>query len=99
LKVLVAEDNRDSRELVSDILLSLGHVPILAPNGRVALEKIMADPPDLVILDVNMPEMDGFAVCAAIKRSPHTAQTPVIMLTAQVDVESRVTGLGLGADD
>jgi adenylate cyclase len=99
MRVLVAEDNRDSRELVSDILLSLGYVPILAPNGRVALEKIMADPPDLVILDVNMPEMDGFEVCAAVKRNPSTAKVPVIMLTAQVDVESRVTGLGIGADD
>jgi adenylate cyclase len=99
MKVLVAEDNRDSRELVSDILLSLGYIPILAPNGRVALEKIMTDPPDLAILDINMPEMDGFEVCAAIKRNPSTAKIPVIMLTAQVDVESRVTGLGLGADD
>jgi adenylate cyclase len=99
MKVLVAEDNRDSRELVSDILLRLGHVPVLAPNGRVALEKIQEDMPDLVILDVNMPEMDGFQVCAALKRNPATAKIPVIMLTAQVDVESRVTGLQLGADD
>jgi adenylate cyclase len=99
MKVLVAEDNRDSRELVSDILLNLGHVPILAPNGRIALEKIQEDMPDLVILDINMPEMDGFQVCAALKRNQVTAKIPVIMLTAQVDVESRVTGLQLGADD
>jgi class 3 adenylate cyclase len=99
MKVLVAEDNRDSRELVSDILLSLGHIPILAPNGRIALDKVLEDPPDLVILDVNMPEMDGFEVCGAIKRNPATAKIPVLMLTAQVDVESRVKGLGLGADD
>jgi adenylate cyclase len=99
MKVLVAEDNRDSRELVSDILLRLGHVPVLAPNGRVALEKIQEDMPDLVILDVNMPEMDGFQVCAALKSNPSTAKIPVIMLTAQVDIESRVTGLQLGADD
>ncbi len=99
MKVLVAEDNRDSRELVSDILLNLGYTPILAPDGKVALEKISADPPDLVILDVNMPEIDGFEVCAALKRNPATAKIPVIMLTAQVDIESRVTGLGLGADD
>jgi adenylate cyclase len=98
-KVLVAEDNRDSRELVNDILLSLGYIPVLAPNGRVALEKIMEEQPDMAILDINMPEMDGFEVCAAIKNNPATAHIPVIMLTAQVDVESRVTGLGLGADD
>jgi class 3 adenylate cyclase len=99
MKVMVAEDNRDSRELVSDILLNLGYIPMLAPNGRIALEKIMSDPPDLVILDINMPELDGFEVCAAIKRNPATAKIPVIMLTAQTDVESRITGLGLGADD
>src|SRR3972149_3840230 len=97
IKVLGAEDNRDSRELVSDILLSLGYTPILAENGRIALEKVLATFPDLVILDINMPEMDGFQVCDAIKRNPQTARIPVIMLTAQTDVESRVTGLGLGA--
>jgi adenylate cyclase len=99
MRVLIAEDNRDSRELVSDIMLSLGHTPEAASNGRIALEKILADPPDLVILDINMPEMDGFEVCAAIKRNPATAEIPVLMLTAQVDVDSRVRGLGLGADD
>ncbi len=99
MKVLVAEDNRDSRELVSDIVLSLGHTPILAANGRIALDKINQDVPDLVILDVNMPEMDGFQVCAELKNNPATAEVPILMLTAQIDVESRVKGLGLGADD
>ena len=99
LRVLVAEDNRDNRDLVSDILVGMNHIPILAENGQVALEKIAADPPDLVILDVNMPVMGGFEVVEAIKRNPATAKIPVIMLTAQSDVDSRVTGLGLGADD
>lgn len=99
MHILIAEDNRDSRELVRDIVISLGHTPILAENGRIALEKIVEQPPDLVILDVNMPEMDGFEVCAAIKHTPVTAKVPVIMLTAQADVDSRVIGLGLGADD
>ncbi|NDJ78326.1 MAG: response regulator [Chloroflexi bacterium] len=99
MKVLVAEDNHDSRQLVRDILISLGHSAVLAENGKVALEKIDEDLPDLVILDVNMPEMDGFQVCEAIKTNPATAKVPVIMLTAQPDVDSRVTGLGLGADD
>lgn len=98
-KVLVAEDNADSRELVCDILLSLGYEPLMAENGRIALDRVFEDEPDLVILDINMPEMDGFEVCAAIKRHPATAQIPVILLTAQSDVDSRVTGLGLGADD
>jgi adenylate cyclase len=99
MRVLVAEDNADSRMLVHDILVSLGYDPVMAENGKIALEKIAADPPDLVILDVNMPELDGFEVCEAIKRNPATAKIPVLMLTAQTDVDSRVTGLGLGADD
>jgi len=99
VKVLVAEDNPDSRELVHDILVSLGHAPILAENGLIALQKVQHELPDLVLLDINMPEMDGFEVCAAIKGNPVTSKIPVIILTAQSDVDSRVTGLGLGADD
>lgn len=99
MKVLIAEDNHDNRQLVSDILTSLGHTAILAIDGRSALEKALADPPDLAILDVNMPEMDGFELVAALKANPVTAEIPVIMLTAQADIDSRVTGLGLGADD
>ncbi|NLX08573.1 MAG: response regulator [Chloroflexi bacterium] len=98
-RVLIAEDNPDSRELVADILVSLGYIALAAENGQIALDLVLADPPDLVILDVNMPVLDGFAVCQAIKTNPFTAKVPVIMLTAQVDVDSRVMGLGLGADD
>ncbi|MBN2304675.1 MAG: response regulator, partial [Anaerolineae bacterium] len=99
MRILIAEDNRDSRDLVRDIVSSLGHTPVLAEDGQVALDKIFNDPPDLVILDVNMPLIDGFQVCETIKRNPHTAAIPVIMLTAQTDIDSRVEGLGIGADD
>src|SRR5690606_41286630 len=95
--VLVAEDNRDSLELVSDILLSLGHTPVLAENGRQALELIDAPPPDLVILDIDMPEIDGFEGCAAVKRNPACAKVAVVTLTAHTAGEARVTGLGLRA--
>lgn len=99
IKILVAEDNVDSRELVHDIISGLGYRTILVPNGQVALEVVRTDPPDLIILDINMPVMDGFEVCAAVKSDPATAEIPVIMLTAQTDIDSRVLGLGLGADD
>jgi len=99
IKILVAEDDRDSRDLVSDILLNLGYTPVTAANGLIALEKIQQEAPDLVILDINMPKMDGFEVCAALRNNPKTAQIPIIMLTAQSDVDSRVRGLGVGADD
>ena len=98
-RVLVAEDNPDSLQLVSDILVSLGYTPVLATNGRHALEKLREYTPELILLDVNMPEMDGFAALEQIKNDPVTAKIPVIMLTAQSDVDSRVIGLQLGADD
>jgi adenylate cyclase len=99
MRVLIVEDNRDSRDLVNDIISRRGYSTILAENGRVALEYIQQDIPDLIILDINMPEMDGFEVLRTLKMNPATAEIPILMLTAQADIDSRVTGLGLGADD
>ena len=99
MNILVAEDDHSSRELVYDILHNLGHQVILVADGLAALEYARQNLPDLVILDVNMPLLDGFEVCAALRSDLHTASIPVIMLTAQVDIESRVRGLGVGADD
>jgi len=99
MKILVAEDNIDSRELLSEILTAMGHEVILAFDGVNALEKLDDHDPDLAILDVDMPRKDGFEVVKNLKDNPETATIPVIMLTARSDVESRVMGLGLGADD
>ncbi len=99
MKVLVAEDNPNSRQLLKDILESVGYEALLAIDGPAALAAAQTQSPDLIILDVNMPGMSGFEVCAIIKGDPKLAHIPVMMLTAQTDVESRVTGLGLGADD
>jgi class 3 adenylate cyclase len=99
VKILVAEDNIDSRELLTEILQTLGHDVVLAFDGVNALEKINEFYPDLCILDVDMPRKNGFEVVEQLKSDPHTASIPVIMLTARDDVESRVQGLGLGADD
>ncbi len=99
MKVLVAEDNPNSRQLVNDILESIGYEPILAVDGPSAIAAAQAQVPDMVILDVNMPGMTGFEVCAALKSDDKLKHIPILMLTAQTDVESKVTGLGLGADD
>lgn len=98
-KILVAEDNPNARQLVHDILESLGYESILAVDGPSAVAAAQSQIPDLIILDVNMPGMSGFEVCKIIKSDAKLAHIPVLMLTAQSDVESRVTGLGLGADD
>lgn len=99
MRILIAEDNLDSRDLVCDIVRGMGFTPVPAANGRAALNLILDAPPDMIILDVNMPELDGFEVCAAVKANPLTMEIPVLMLTAQADIDSRVAGLGLGADD
>jgi class 3 adenylate cyclase len=99
VKILVADDNPDSRQLTRDIVASMGHEVLTAVDGPHALAAIQEQLPDLVILDVNMPGMSGFDVMTALKADEYTAQIPVLMLTALADVENRVHGLGLGADD
>ncbi len=99
MRVLVAEDNADTRQLVEDILKGLGHLPILARDGPEALSQSLELLPDLIILDINMPGMSGFEVCSRLRENPHTAQIPILMLTALTDIDDRVKGLGLGADD
>ena len=99
MKVLVAEDNPNSRQLVKDILESLGYQPVLAVDGPTALAMAQSQTPDLIILDVNMPGMSGFEVLALLKADEKLSQIPILMLTALADIDNRVTGLGLGADD
>lgn len=99
MNVLVAEDHPESRQILIDVLTASGYRVLSATNGRDALLIARDELPDLAILDVNMPGIDGFEVCATLKQDPATEQIHIIMLTAQSDVESRVRGLGLGADD
>ena len=99
MKVLIAEDNADSRQLVEDLLQNLGCDILTAPDGVTALDLARAEHPDLVILDINMPGMTGFDVCAHIKAQEDLASIPVLMLTALDEVEARIKGLRLGADD
>ncbi|MDX1994505.1 MAG: adenylate/guanylate cyclase domain-containing protein [bacterium] len=99
MKILAVDDKPDNIELIVDIISALDHDVRKAFNGPQALAAVAIDPPDLIILDVNMPGMSGFEVVTHLKSNPLTAQIPVIMLTALSDVENRVEGLGLGADD
>ena len=97
--LLFADDNEDMRLMVRDLLQSTGHEVALAPDGLTALAAVQAREPDLMILDLNMPGMTGFEVCRAIKRNPFTSRIPVLMLTSQGDVDSKVEGFEAGADD
>ncbi len=99
MNILVVDDNADNVQLLMDIVSSMNLTPLSAFNGVDALRLVYEKHPDLVILDVNMPGMSGFEVCERIKKDVKTAHIPVLMLTALEDVEHRVQGLKLGADD
>lgn len=99
MKVLVADDNADNRQLIEDILIGLGHDTLVARDGLEALSQSLEQAPDLIVLDINMPGLSGFEVCQRLRDNPNTSQIPILMLTALADVDNRVKGLGLGADD
>jgi len=98
-RVVIADDDADIRDLVEFKLRGAGFDVIAFADGEAALEAVLADVPDLVLLDVMMPKMTGTEVCAALRRNQATADVPVILLTArsqEVDVER---GFDVGADD
>ncbi|MCB0068163.1 MAG: response regulator, partial [Caldilineaceae bacterium] len=94
--ILLVDDDPVLSELVSYILKAEGYNAVVANDGEDGLRKFQSSNPDLVVLDVTMPEMDGFEVCQRIRR---TSSVPVIMLTAQGAEDSIVKGLDMGADD
>jgi two-component system alkaline phosphatase synthesis response regulator PhoP len=96
--VLLVDDEKDILELLKYNLRKEGMHAITASNGKEAMS-LMSSKPDLVVLDVMMPEMDGWDVCKAIRKNPDTAAIPIIFLTAKDDEIDEVVGLELGADD
>ena len=97
--ILVVDDTPHNVMLLCDLLAPQGYATITASSGPEALSKIASDAPQLVLLDVVMPGMDGYAVCRAIRDNPETAVLPVVMITAREPAEERVKGLEAGADD
>ena len=98
-KIMIVEDEEDVLELVRYNLEKNGYLTESALNGRKALEKIRSKMPDLILLDLMLPEVDGLEVCRSIKRDTKTAHIPVIMLTAKGTEADIVAGLEMGADD
>ena len=98
-RVLVVDDDPDILQFVEVNLKVEGYDTEAAESGRRALEAAKDAPPDLVLLDVMMPEMDGLTVLRRLRSAPATANVPVILLTAKALAEDRVRGLDLGADD
>jgi phosphate regulon transcriptional regulator PhoB len=98
-QVLVVEDEPDIRDLIVLHLQREGFQVRTARSGADALRQVKVAPPDLVVLDLMLPELDGLEVCRRLRRDVATASVPVIMLTAKGDEADRVVGLELGADD
>ena len=98
-RILVVDDSPINLKLITASLTPLGYEVVTANNGREALERIDAVQPDLIILDVMMPELNGYEVCQRLRRKPTMAQRPIMMLTAQDSLEERINGLEAGADD
>ncbi len=97
--ILIVDDLAANREILLELLNSTDYRLVEAADGRQALETAAADPPDLVLLDVMMPGMDGYEVCRRLRANPRLAELPVIMVTALDDHAARLAGLVAGADD
>ncbi|MCH7915425.1 MAG: response regulator [Deltaproteobacteria bacterium] len=98
-KILVVDDVAKNVKLLVDLLTVKGYSAVSASSGREALAKVEAEQPDLVLLDVVMPEMSGYEVCRKIRENPATEILPVVMVTALDPGEERTKGLDSGADD
>jgi adenylate cyclase len=98
-KILVVDDTVRNVKLLADLLAVKGYAVVTAASGQEALDKIEPERPDLVLLDVVMPEMSGYEVCRKIREIPETRMLPVVMVTALDPSEERIKGIEAGADD
>jgi DNA-binding response OmpR family regulator len=98
-QILVVEDDPDIAQLIGHYLEKAGHTVEVLSSGKAVMPKVRRHPPDLVVLDLMLPELDGLMICQAMRTDPQTAAIPIIMVTARGDEADRITGLELGADD
>jgi len=98
-RILIVDDEEKNVRLMAAILKNYGYDFETARNGREALEKTKEYSPDLIFLDIMMPEMDGYEACKRLKEDPLTQHLPVVMVTALADKESKIRGLEAGAND
>ena len=98
-KILIVDDDEDILLIVQTLLTNAGYAPILARNGREGIEQASAVQPDVILLDVTMPQMSGWEVCATLKNLPETSSIPIVMLTVKSEIKDLITGMQVGADD
>jgi putative two-component system response regulator len=97
--ILIADDEPDIVDLLSKLNAKQGYNTIISRNGREAVEMAVKNQPDLILMDVMMPEMNGFKATEALKKNVNTSQIPVIIITGQNSQEDRLTGIAKGAND
>ena len=98
-RILIVDDDLDSLKLIGLMLQRQGYEIIVANNGQQALSKAGGEQPNLIILDIMMPDMDGYEVCRRLRHDPATQGIPIIMFTAKTMVDDKVAGFEAGADD
>ncbi|MBI5961060.1 MAG: response regulator, partial [Chloroflexi bacterium] len=98
-RILIVDDDADSLKLIGLMLQRQGYDIVVAGNGQQALGRAHSDQPDLIILDIMMPDMDGYEVCRRLRHDPTTQGIPIIMFTAKTLVDDKVAGFEAGADD
>ena len=98
-RILVVEDNRDIANVLQLFLTSRGYLVKVTPRGRDALSLSRLELPNLILLDILLPDLDGYEVCRALRTSPRTGHIPIIFLTQKDERSDRIAGLQLGVDD
>jgi putative two-component system response regulator len=97
--ILIVDDDAEIRTFLADLVLSVGATPLEAADGQAALQAVRAVLPDLILLDVEMPRMDGFTACRRLKSDPATARIPIVVITSLSALDDRIQGIEAGADD
>jgi DNA-binding response OmpR family regulator len=98
LKVLCIDDDRFIRQFLTDTLRAHGFVPLTAPDGPSGIAAATAEHPQLILVDIMMPGMDGFEVCRCLRADPRTAAIPLVILTARADPKLNIQAFKAGAD-
>ncbi|MDI6703756.1 MAG: response regulator [bacterium] len=98
-KILVVDDEEDIATVLREVLHTKGYEVIVAREGREAIDRAMDERPDIILLDVMLPGISGYEVCKCLKENRLTHLIPIVMITAKHEVNDKVTGIGVGADD
>ena len=98
-KIMVVDDDKDATALFEEVLKTEGYEPLILNESSKALQLAKQEKPALFILDLMMPEPDGFKLCRMLRREPEFKHTPIIIVTALNDTDSRIVAIGAGAND